>query len=123
RSFNGFHVLLTLLRFDIGPDYIVGFAGRHPLGELAPVIRNQAPFRFLLVGTADLDRDTVRSTALCVPNGTEDQGIRGRLLLRLVFSGGNDAERRRHQPECNQEIKESRTNRMRTHDWLRAVTW
>ena len=34
----------------------------------------------------------------------------------------NDANRRRHQPECNQEIRKEILNRIRTHEWLRAAS-
>src|SRR5690242_16004005 len=74
----------SLFGLDVGPDHVIGLARRHPLRELAPVVRDLFPLRFLLVDAADLDGNAVGGTIVLAPHRAENQRVVFRRLLTTL---------------------------------------
>src|SRR5689334_23245354 len=74
----------SLFGLDVGPDHVIGLARRHPLRELAPVVRDLFPLRFLLVGASDLDGNAVGGAIVLAPYRAENQGVVFRRLLTTL---------------------------------------
>lgn len=64
--------------FQIGPENVIGFAGRYPLGEFTHVIGVDLPASFIgfVFSLPDLHSDSVHRTIIGSPNGSGDQGVR-----------------------------------------------
>jgi hypothetical protein len=67
-----------LIALQVGPDDVVGFAGRDALGKLSGVIGVDFPadLLFFVVGAADLHGDAVEGVTVGSPYGSEDHGVR-----------------------------------------------
>jgi hypothetical protein len=62
--------------FEIGPEDIVGLAGRDALGKFSHVVGKDLPLGFLILGAPDLHFDAKYRVIVGTPDGPENEGIR-----------------------------------------------
>src|SRR5712671_6470644 len=97
---------------EVCPHHIVGFAGGHALGEFADMIGGQLPPGFLVMGTANLDHDSIDRVIVRVPDRSEDKSIgirRFQFLRRWSSDGGrHDRQTRGGKKEKKQEAERKR---------------
>src|SRR5450631_120595 len=61
--------------FEIGRENVVGFAGRHTLGEFAQVVGINLPLRLLVFGPADFHGDAINRMVVRTPDRAGDQRV------------------------------------------------
>jgi len=71
-------------------DYVIQFARRHPLGELAHMVGKHLPLGLFVFSAADLHFDAVHRTIVRTPDGTDNEGV-WLFVLGLSLSGKQKA--------------------------------
>ena len=74
--------------FEVGREDVVGLAGGNALGKLTVMVGVEFPAHFagFVLGTANLDPDTIHRTIIRPPDGTEDESV-GLPRFRVLCGG------------------------------------